>query len=196
MIFISYYVISVFVPFNFSGRRLPVGTIGGSYESLEKPVFASKGRGVGTVLTPRKDVGRRVRLKPSSLIIKSSKQTGMKEADQSCDSLYSREYQKEWVRRSTYRFERMMKGGVLAKQQSRFEEIGTDLKNLRISQNRTRDDIAQEIGMKPTTLCFLETGWFEYGEFMEVVDRWTQVLGVQSDTYKRDLMHEDQDHER
>mgnify|MGYP002622602294 CR=1 FL=1 len=151
-------------------------------------LFTYVGRGVGIKPAPRTiPKAKRIKRILSSGSAGTKKNPLMKEAGTCGDWLTDPAYKQEWVERSKRRFMRMLEGGELAEEQQKFEAMGEELRRLRTDKNLSRNEVAEQIGVEASMLCFLESGWVERQELQNVIDRWAEALGMDVSDYKRDV---------
>ena len=87
-------------------------------------------------------------------------------------------YAREWSERSWVWMQNRRKGGEVALQQARFDELGGMLREVRREQRRSLDDMAEALSVDPDLLCFLESGWGTEDEFLTHIDGWAGLLGL------------------
>lgn len=82
---------------------------------------------------------------------------------------------------------RMCRGGEATAEQEILNQIGAELREARRHQSRSINQIANEIGLDPAMLCFLEVGWVTREEFLDFVNRWANTLGKEAEEYRQQI---------
>src|SRR4051812_39792109 len=63
--------------------------------------------------------------------------------------------------------------------------IGIELRTLRWQHFRSVEEVAQQLGISPQMVGYMEIGWITPDEFLRLIDVWAGILGQDGEVYRQ-----------
>jgi hypothetical protein len=95
---------------------------------------------------------------------------------------------KEGAQRGARRYMQLREGGQKQEEQQELDQLGADLRAERWEQRRAMSEVAEMIGINPTNLCFLESGWATKDEYLHLIVPWLNALDLEISEYSQRYM--------